>query len=168
MHGPAFGGFRQFGYVTTDLDRAIDLFAQRYGFPTFARFKGKRGVEYRGEAAMLDLSFALADFDGGQIELIQPNPGCVALYSDGLPDGGFGLHLHHVAMPFDGDAARWDGFEAELTAAGRKLAMQVRVSETSGFLYVDERETLGHYLEYVWSPGPGRLEELTPHFPGRA
>jgi hypothetical protein len=168
MHGPAFGGFRQFGYVTTDLDQAIEIFAQRYGFPSFARFNGKRAVEYQGQPAMLDLSFALADFDGGQIELIQPNPGCVALYSDGLPKSGFAMHLHHVAMPFDGDAARWEGFAAELAAQGRSLAMEVRLSERSGFLYVDERATLGHYLEYVWSEGPGRLEERTPRFPGLA
>lgn len=168
MHGPAFGGFRQFGYVTTDLDRGIDIFARRYGIPSFARFTGKRAVEYQGQPAMLDLSFALADFDGGQIELIQPNPGCVTLYSDGLPEAGFGMFLHHVAMPFDGDAARWEGFAAELEVQGRSLAMAVRLGERSGFLYVDERATLGHYLEYVWSEGPGRLEERTPHFPGLA
>lgn len=168
MHGPAFGGFRQLGYVTTGLDRAMDLFARRYGIPAFARFKGKREVEYAGQPALLDLSFALANFDGGQIELIEPHPGCVALYSQGLPSEGFAIHLHHVAMAFHGDAARWDNFPAELAAQGRTLAMQVRVTERSGFLYVDERASLGHYLEYIWSDGPGRLEELTPHFPGFA
>jgi hypothetical protein len=169
MHGPAFGGFQQFGYVTNDLEQAIAVFAQRYGIPKFGRFEGGQfEVEYQGKPAVLDLTFALADFDGGQIELIAPGPDCVGIYSEGLPSNGFGMHLHHVSMPFDGDAERWERWPDELAAQGRRVAMQVRLGENSGFMYIDEREVLGHYLEYTWSDQPGRLSKWTPYFPGLA
>jgi hypothetical protein len=162
--GPAFSGFTQLAYVTTDLAKAIALFRERYGIPTFLERDGDMPVTYRGGPARLDLRFAIADVAGVQIELIEPRPGCVPIYFDGLPDSGFAIAFHHVSVPLPGDAARWDGFAAELAEHGREIAMTARVGETSGFLYVDEKPTLGHYVEYVWNAGTNRLKAITPGY----
>lgn len=165
--GPAFGGFTQIAYVTTNLSRAVELFRERYNVPSFLELDGDTLVEWRGETARLHLRFAIADVAGVQIELIEPKPDCVPIYFDGLPDPAsseFAIAFHHVSVPLPGDAARWDGFAEELAAQGRSIAMRARISETSGFLYVDDRATLGHYVEYVWNAGPNRLKAITPGY----
>ncbi len=164
--GPAFSGFTQLAYVTNDLAQAIALFRDRYNIPAFFERDGDIPVEARGAPARLHLRYAIADVAGVQIELIEPKEGCVPIYFDGLPDSGsdFAIAFHHVSIPLPGDAARWDGFADELAAQGRTIAMRARVSPTAGFLYVDDRATLGHYIEYVWNAGENRLKAVTPGF----
>ncbi len=162
--GPAFSGFTQLAYVTTDLAQAMALFRERYAIPSFLERDGDITVTCRGAQARLHLRYAIADVAGVQIELIEPRPGCVPIYFEGLPESGFGIAFHHVSVPLPGDAARWDGFAAELASHGREIAMSARLGDTAGFLYVDDRATLGHYVEYVWNTGPDRLKAKTPGF----
>lgn len=166
--GPAFSGFTQIAYVTTDLDKAMALYRERFNVPSFLALSGDIDVAYRGDTARLKLRYAIADVAGVQIELIEPLPGCVPLYFEGLPESGkagdLAIAFHHVSVPLPGDAARWDGFADELAAQGREIAMSARVSESSGFLYVDDRAALGHYVEYVWNAGPNRLKVITPGY----
>lgn len=163
--GPAFSGFTQLAYVTTDLAQAIALFRDRYSIPSFLERDGDIPVTYRNAPARLHLRYAIADVAGVQIELIEPRDGCVPIYREGLPESGFAIAFHHVSVPLPGDAARWDRFAGELAAHGREIAMSARVSDESGFLYVDDRATLGHYVEYVWNTGPDRLKAKTPRYP---
>lgn len=166
--GPAFSGFTQIAYVTTDLDKAMTVYRDRFNVPSFLALDGDMEVAYRGNPARLRLRFAIADVAGVQIELIEPLPGCVPLYFDGLPasgkEGDLAIAFHHVSVPLPGDAERWDSFGIELAALGRTIAMQARVSASSGFLYVDDKATLGHYTEYVWNAGQNRLKAITPGY----
>jgi len=162
--GPAFSGFTQLAYVTTDLSQAIALFRERYNIPAFLELDGDLPVMDHTGPARLKLRFAIADVAGVQIELIEPKLGCVPIYREGLPETGFAIAFHHVSVPLPGDVARWDGFPAELATQGRSVAMTARVSPTSGFLYVDDKATLGHYVEYVWNAGPNRLKAMTPGY----
>lgn len=166
--GPAFSGFMQIAYVTTDLDKAMALYRDRYNVPSFFTVNGELPVEFHGGPALLKLRYAIADVAGVQIELIEPLPGCVPLYFEGLPESGkagdLAIAFHHVSVPLPGDEARWDGFAGELAAHDRTIAMRARVSETAGFLYVDDRKALGHYTEYVWNTGKNRLKAVTPGY----
>lgn len=164
--GPALGGFRQMAYITTDLARAIGVFRDTYGVPSFFEVEADIRVDYRGAPGDLKLRFAVVDLLGMQIELIEPRPGCIDLYTEGLPrDGSFAIVPHHIAITFTGDAARWRGWRAELATQGREVAMEGRVGEDAGFMYVDDRARLGHYVEYIWNRGRSRLAELTPSYP---
>jgi hypothetical protein len=59
------------------------------------------------------------------------------------------MRLHHVAMRTDDiDAVR-----AEAGRHGRAVALSGENGEVR-FLYVDARDALGHYLEYVQAPEP--------------
>jgi hypothetical protein len=88
---------------------------------------------------------------GAKIELIQPVEGTLRIYADVLPQGSqFALRFHHVGCRFQ-HRAEWDAFRSSLDPDRHRIAFEsMAPDELSHFLYLDERERLGHYLEYMW------------------
>lgn len=79
-----------------------------------------------------------------QYEVIEPVSGLIDLYRDALP-AHHALRFHHFGLrTFDFDRMR-----AEIDRHGRPVALE---GTTAGarFVYVDARDSLGHYLEYIW------------------
>ena len=85
-----FGDARQLGYLTTDLMKAIEFFVDgaRIGPWFVAANRYLRGVDYRGTVMDVKLSTAHANSGGLQIELIEPDPDQVSIYSEWLARDG--------------------------------------------------------------------------------
>jgi hypothetical protein len=163
---PAFGGFYQQAYVTTDLDQALAVFRDAYGVPSFLTMDANYEIRYRGLPSLLNVRMALCNLNGVQIEVIEPREGCVDLYLEGLPKTGFGMAHHHVAVRIEGDFERWKRWRAEVGAGDRAVAMEGDLGPSAQFIYLDDRARLGHYTEYLWSSPEGRaaLEARIPTY----
>ena len=155
---PAFGGFYQNAYVTTDLARAIEVFRTVYGVPAFLELDADYPVVCRGASARLNLRLALANLNGVQIELIQPHEGCAELYRRGLPAEGFGLAHHHIAVRVEGDEARWEAWRSQVESGDRQIALEGSAGSTAHFIYMDDCALLDHYTEYFWSTDEQRRQ----------
>jgi len=162
---PAFGGFYQNAYVTNDLDQALEVFRQTYGVPEFLVMPSDLTLSYRGGLGRLHVRLALANLNGVQIEVIEAQEGCIDLYREGLPENGFGLAHHHVAMRVKGGRADWDRWRAEAAAGDRGFVLEGDLGDTAQFAYLDDKRRLGHYTEYFWSADGGAgLDAVIPRF----
>lgn len=129
------GTFFQLGYVTRDLDRAIDLFRDRYGLSRILRFGTPSGMDvamaYRGDV---------------MIELIQPVVGKEGVYIDALRADG-GVRLHHLGYIVK-DVAKWTEIVEQYQSDG--IAVEHRDTGAGSLLaYADTREDLGYFNEYI-------------------
>jgi len=145
-----FAGLFQFAYVTNDIEQAKEQFAQQYGISKFLTLPESVGSEvYRhGKQVTNKLKLAFANVNNNQIELIEPVADGSGIYAEVLPDSGFALVFHHVACRHH-SREEWDSFRAGLDEAIHPIAIE-SASGPTRFLYLDERKTLGHYLEYMW------------------
>jgi hypothetical protein len=143
---PPFSRTFQLAYVTRDLAQAQALFARRHGITAFTPIPA-HDLELHipaGRTASMDVAVAWAG--NWMIELIQPLSGAIELYEPALPrDGGVGFH--HVAAIVPGGRADWEAFRA--TVDESRIAIEGG-REQMRFLYLDERDTLGHHVEHVW------------------
>jgi hypothetical protein len=81
-----------------------------------------------------------------QYELIQVVSDETGIYGHCLSNGG-PMRFHHICMRVDD----WDSFRAKVEQQDLPVVME-RVSDPNlKFLYLDARNVLGHYLEYVWT-----------------
>jgi hypothetical protein len=94
-------------------------------------------------AGEIVLKVAFAQLGKLQYELIEPVCGAVGVYREGLVAADL-MRLHHIAMRVDDLAA----VRAASERQGRRTVLAGRSGAVS-FIYVDARETFGHYLEYV-------------------
>lgn len=137
-------GFFQNAYVTRDLAKALAGLRSRHGvdgevmeIPFATDVITPQG---KGPVAA---KVALVWVGNVQLELIEPVSGLGQIYSDALPEDD-SLRFHHVGMRvFDMEALR-----AEAAAKGWPIVFQGG-GEGFQFTYVDARDTLGHYLEYI-------------------
>ena len=136
-------GHFQNAYVVRDIDRACAMLRTRHAIGEFIRFDAQfeaRGFWGRGPHRM---KIALAWIDQLQIELIESVTDPGMLY--GPQPVSEGLQFHHVGFR----VTDWDRFRHAIDADGLPVAMEGAV-DGCRFLYVDARDSLGHYLEYVW------------------
>ena len=81
-----YHGFLQLAYVTTDFDRALGEFGQRFGVPGWLQM---RDLEIQtGPERACRAHVALSFVGSTQLELIQPLSGDVTVYRYRLPDQG--------------------------------------------------------------------------------
>lgn len=137
-------------YATNDIDRACDIFSQRYGIRDFRRLEGvlPAGGNIRIELAWVGtIMYELLTADG---------PGS-DIYVGRLPAEGFAIKQHHLGFLIP-EQAQWDALMAEVER--RRFVMPHRSGDpafmTSCFIDAPE---LGHYLEYVF-PAPAGLAFL--------
>jgi hypothetical protein len=153
-----FDGFFQLAYVTTDLEQAMATFKEHYGVERYLTIPMDTTVDTPAgpRATRLRISFAYAG--DTQIELIQPLEGnTVELYWDGLPrdSATFALRFHHMAFMLPSRAA-WDAFRASLAATPERIAFESPFdAQASQYLYLDAKQRLGHYTEYMWLNNEG-------------
>jgi hypothetical protein len=128
------------GYVTNDLDRAMEIFRSRYGIAEFTFIEGPMA-----DGGQIRVAFAWA---GGQVyEIIQASGPSAAFNNEMLPEGEFAIRFHHLGFIVH-DQQGWEALEAELEADQWPIAFSTLAHDFIDAYYVKAPE-LGHYVEYV-------------------
>lgn len=139
-------GCFQNGYVTHDLDRAINLIAPIFGLSDFTRFEVELPLStpHGAQTALVRVGTAWAG--KMQLELIEPVSGFVDHYCKVLPEDNsdFTPRFHHLAV-------RRESVDAMRSDAKRLGLPIVFESEGAGIacMFIDARSHIGHHLEFV-------------------
>jgi len=141
----------QVAWVTPDLNRAMDQFAEKYSISEFFSTEIAFPARLFGEEGEMHIRLALANIDNMQVELIQPIGGGIArIYREALPaDGSHANVFHHVCVRIEGGIESWDEYLANL-ASRNPIDYTGDSGPNVRFIYTDERATLGIWLEHVW------------------
>lgn len=138
----------QIAWATSDINRAQQIFGERYGIRRWTRLEGQL-------PAGGDIRVELAWVGTVMYELMSASGPGSAIYMDRLPaNGSFHLKQHHFGYML-GDDAAWDALMSETEAKGHAMP---HVSHNAGFMkscFVDAPE-LGLYLEYICPEPAGR------------
>jgi len=147
-----FRGHYQNAYVTHDLDAAMELVSNRFKVKDWIVFEPDMVLKTPDGLKDSSVKAALGWADGHQIELIQPTRGFSAHYEPYLPADRSDVvpRFHHVAVRRDD----LEAMRSEIDHLGLPLAFEGEVPGLV-FIYLDARQTLGHYFEYVWATAEG-------------
>jgi hypothetical protein len=145
-------GHYQNAYVTHDLDRAMERVSDRYGVGDWIVFEPDMILKTPAGEKPSKVRAALAWAGGLQLELIQPVSGHLDHYLPFLPADRTdpSPRFHHMAVRRDDEAA----MRQEIERLGLPLAFEGAVPGLV-FIYLDARESLGHFFEYVWATPEG-------------
>jgi Glyoxalase/Bleomycin resistance protein/Dioxygenase superfamily len=149
----------QLGYVTNDMDRAIEVFGQGGGVTQFLRHDGIAFKVGPGKQACCNVAIAITA--GMQFEIIQPTGGDDQVYSQILDGEGFQLKLHHQCHYVE-TQAQFDAAKAAIREAGYPIVIE-GIDPAAQYFYADMRPVLGHHVEYVLydaQVGPALLEAI--------
>ena len=137
----AHGVIKQAAYVVDDLDAAIGRWVELVGAGPFFRIDRAHvtDVRYRGHAIDAEVSLALGNSGGLQIELIAPRGAGPSIYRE-LSSGVH--HLAILARDFDGESAR-------LERLGHPSAFALTLPGICRVRYHDTVAVFGHFLE-LW------------------
>ena len=149
---PPFSVF-QVAYATGDIDRAAEFFSARFGIPCF---RVSRNVRIQTTSGDANCHFALAQIGGVQLELIEPAGGSDAVYRDliGTNQAVNTIRLHHFGCLIR-DAAAWREVVSEIRTEGFATPVCGDFGGMMHYLYADTRDSLGHYLEYMYQTDAG-------------
>jgi len=145
-------GFYQTGYVTRDIERAIDLLRNGFGFSDFSHFEVELPLVTPEGVKSSVVRVGTAWAGQMQIELIEPVSGHVAEYVSGLPEDPADPtpQFHHLAVRRESI----EEIRRDVAALNAPL-----VFETSGngitSVFVDTRARIGHPLEFVCATPEG-------------
>lgn len=139
----------QLGYVTTDLERAVDQLTVRYGLERVVRVPSDGAHFFKGDQRVpFEARYAMGARGGLVVELIEPVAGEVGFYRDALPaDGSFGVRLHHLAMFIPQGDEEWERLRGILADAGLRIDYTFLIPGRVRAAYVDTRAELGHFIE---------------------
>jgi hypothetical protein len=139
----------QFGYVTTDLDRATTFMAERFGLEHCRRLPSDTATFLAGETPVdWDVKVAMGARGGMIVELIEPVAGEIDFYTRVLPkDEDFSVRLHHIATHTAPGEDEWARINALLNTANLRVDYTVLIPDRVRAGYVDTTAELGHWLE---------------------
>ncbi len=151
----AIGLHYQNAYVTRNVDKAVE------GFRKWAdtRLILETEVEVKlwtpeGEGVGVQ-KLAFVWVDDLNYELIEPKSGDVLkIYKEALPEGDE-LAFHHVCHRVDD----WGETMAHIEKNPFPVVLKGGTPDMLQFCYVDTREWLGHFTEYIWA-NPERWKQL--------
>jgi hypothetical protein len=144
-----FANVWQLGYVTTDLDRGIELLRDGFGVDNLTAVPSGGADFYAGDKLVpWEAKFAMGARGGLIVELIEPVDGEVGFYRRALPDdGSFAVRLHHIATYAElGDEA-WEAIAGLLAAHDLRFDYTMLIEGRVRAGYVDTTAELGHFLE---------------------
>jgi hypothetical protein len=148
LEGMRLIGFFQNAYVTRSLDHAVALITERHGIRDWVYFEPQMEVYTATDGnGPCHVKVALAWAGALQIELIEPVSGNLRHYLEYLPadeKDPSPCHHHICSRVMD-----WDKARAEVDQKRWPIAFEGGV-EGCKFVYIDARESLGHYVEYMW------------------
>lgn len=139
------GRHYQNGYITRNIDKAIEQFRQRCGVENVMSMEVPVEVSTPKGKGIAVSKLAFIWINNLQYELIQPVSGLVDVYSEQLPADD-SIKFHHICMRVDD----WDSFRANVDKQRYPVVLEGG-SDQLKFVYLDARDFLGHYLEYVWA-----------------
>jgi hypothetical protein len=144
-----FANVWQLGYVTTDLDRAVEFMAERFGLEHCLELPSAGATFLVGDQpAPWEARFAMGSRGGLIVELIEPVAGEVGFYTRLLPDdGSFAVRFHHFATFIEAGDEEWESMRALLDGAGMRFDYTVLIPDRVRAGYVDMTAQLGHYVE---------------------
>jgi Glyoxalase/Bleomycin resistance protein/Dioxygenase superfamily len=139
----------QLGYVTTDLDRAIDFMGDRLGLEDCRQLPSDTATFLVGDTpSPWEVKVAMGARGGLIVELIEPVAGEIEFYTRVLPaDEEFAVRLHHIATFIEPGDEAWRNLESLLAASGLKVDYTVLIPDRVRAGYVDTTAELGHWLE---------------------
>lgn len=140
-----YGHHFQNAYVTRDLDRGIAQIGALGAIDHEVRFRAEMQVETPEGPKTLALAVALLWVGRLQYEIIQPLGGEIDIFSAALPEGEE-LRFHHICHR----VLDWQAFQNRLAQQALPIVMQGETPKAK-FLYLDARESLGHFIEYYWT-----------------
>lgn len=127
-------------WVTSDLDRATEIFTSRYGISDFSFIKG-----VMPSGGHIQVAFAWA---GGQVlEIISATGPGSEFYNAMLPSDDFAIRFHHLGFVIH-DESGWLELEADIQSGHWEVAHKTLTGTFIDAYYIKAPE-LGHYLEYV-------------------
>ena len=138
------GQHYQNAYITRDIEKAIEGIRARSAGANIMRFEGPVEVTTAKARGTAISKLAFIWINNLQYELIQPVSGLVDIYRDELPEDD-SLKFHHICMR----VPEWDNFRARVDQEGYPVVLEGG-SDMLKYIYIDAREFVGHYLEYVW------------------
>jgi len=135
------GIVKQIAYVVDDLDAAIDRWVRTLRVGPFFRLDHAvvEDLRYRGEPSTAELSLAVGNSGGVQIELLALRNAAPSIYRE-LPRG-----VHHLAL-FADDFERES---ARLAGLGHPVAWALRIPGICRVHYHDTLDAFGHFVE-LW------------------
>jgi hypothetical protein len=135
------GVIKQIAYVVDDLDAAIARWVEVLHVGPFFRLDGARiaDVRYRGQSVGAELSLAIGNSGGVQIELIAPRGDAPSVYRE-LRCGVH--HLAILARDFEGESRR-------LEQLGHPVAWALDIPRLCRVHYHDTLAAFGHFVE-LW------------------
>lgn len=148
LTGMHLDGFFQNAYVTHDLARAEALIGERHGITEWIHFDPHMEVYTATDGVgPCYVKVALGWAGSLQVELIEPVSGNVRHYREVLPadPADFSPRFHHICIR----VADWDATRALVAERGWPVAYEGGV-EGCKFIYIDARDSMGHYVEYMW------------------
>ena len=138
----------QISILIRDLEVAFACFERDHGVANFHRVNSELESIVPGGVARSQV--ALGWSGARQIEIIQPLSGAVHIYSDALEGFSGLMRFHHFGIRVRGEVEDWARFREGIGLGARPVVFEGKIGEDCHFAYVDERATLGHYLEYMW------------------
>ena len=147
--------YYQFGYVTTDLDRAMDEIGRMHQIGSF--MISKDAAFDVGKGRQVVAHCALAFKGEAMFEILQPIGGDAGAYLELLPEEGYALRLHHVGRHFESRAE----CDAQIENARARWAIPMEAEFGEGyFAYADARADFGHFLEFFSFPADSHLADV--------
>jgi len=145
-------GHYQNAYITHDLARAMDMITQSYGVADYITFEPEMALRTAEGERMQRVKVAATWVGWLQIELIEPVSGFVDPFLPYLPaDKADAVpRLHHISLRRES----LEEIAAESDRLGLPFVCEGGIPDLV-FRYLDARDTLGHYLEYVWASPAG-------------
>jgi len=135
----------QNGYITRDIEKAIAQFRERSGVENITSFEVTVPVTTPHGTGTGTYKLAFIWINNLQYELIQPVAGLVDVYADELPEDD-SIRFHHICMKVE----NWDEFRKKVDEKGYRVVLEGG-SDQLKYVYLDAKDYLGHYLEYVWA-----------------
>ncbi len=144
----------QNAYVTHDFDKAQAILDEKFGFEDWLIIDADMKIKTNDGIKEATCKVGLAWQGGHQIELIQPLTGHNDHYACALPDDPSDPtpRFHHSCMRREDPVA----MRKEIDDLGIPFSHEATVEDENGvtvmeFVYLDARDTMGHYLEYIWA-----------------
>ena len=161
------GKIVQHGYVVTDVEQAVSIWAERVGAGPFYTVDVElQDYQYRGKPAECNLRIAVGYWGSIQIELIQPLDSADNLYTHALANGEDGV-LNHCAT--------WvEDLDWLIAENGLEDAVLQRGGAPGGatFVYLDSYLPDGCHLELIQpteslKASAAAMQEISREWDGR-
>lgn len=143
--------YNQIAWVVDDLDKAVQQWQQTARIGPF--FVGSHvgpiftEATHRGRPAEIDISCAIAQAGGVQIELIKQHGNAASPYRDVFAEGESGLH--HICSFVDDVEAECRNYQGH----GFEVVMNAVIAGETHVAYVDTRPMIGCMTELMGRQG---------------